>query len=318
MGGAISACFLGSALLSNTITKSLFHIALSRNGIKKIEQIPFLRKAVSGFLPDREFMGALKEGARALMGAGAKEVHYSAKDGLPLIGHWLPAKNPKRVIIAMHGWRSHWARDFGMIAPFWQRQGCSVLFAEQRGQGKSGGDCMGFGATERHDCLSWCEWVNRQNKEGLPIYLAGISMGAATVLMAAGLGLPENVHGIIADCGFTSPHEIWKHVAENNLHLRYHLRGYHADHLFQKKLKFAANTFSTIDAMHQNKIPTLLIHGQADHFVPLEMSLQNFDACAAPKHLLIVPKADHGMSYYLDPEGYQRIMVKFFMDYDEK
>ena len=35
--------------------------------------------------------------------------------------------------------------------------------------------------------------------------LCGISMGCATTLMAAGLDLPDNVKGIIADCGFTSP-----------------------------------------------------------------------------------------------------------------
>ena len=37
------------------------------------------------------------------------------------------------------------------------------------------------------------------------IFLCGISMGCATTLMAAGLDLPDNVKGIIADCGFTSP-----------------------------------------------------------------------------------------------------------------
>ena len=36
----------------------------------------------------------------------------------------------------------------------------------------------------------------------------GVSMGAATVLLAAGLNLPDNVCGIVADCGYTSPREI--------------------------------------------------------------------------------------------------------------
>ena len=44
-------------------------------------------------------------------------------------------------------------------------------------------------------------------------------MGATTVLMAAGEALPKNVKGITADCGFTSPKAIWRHVTEQNLHM---------------------------------------------------------------------------------------------------
>lgn len=44
-------------------------------------------------------------------------------------------------------------------------------------------------------------------------------MGCATTLMAAGLDLPDNVKGIIADCGFTSPWDIIRHVAKERFHL---------------------------------------------------------------------------------------------------
>ena len=47
------------------------------------------------------------------------------------------------------------------------------------------------------------------------IFLSGVSMGATSVMMASNLGLPHNVRGIIADCGFTSPPEIIKRVASN-------------------------------------------------------------------------------------------------------
>ncbi len=109
---------------------------------------------------------------------------------------------------------------------------------EQRGQNNSAGDYMGFGMLERYDCLEWIKWVNEQNVEGLPIYLAGVSMGAATVLMTTDLGLPENVHGAIADCGFTSPHAIWKHVVENNLHMPYGIHEKAVNALCKKKIQY--------------------------------------------------------------------------------
>lgn len=41
----------------------------------------------------------------------------------------------------------------------WEKNGCSVLYIEQRGQNNSGGEYMGFGLTERYDCLDWVNWV---------------------------------------------------------------------------------------------------------------------------------------------------------------
>lgn len=305
-----------SGYLSHALTKRLFCIALERDGAKKIENNPLIRKQVSGFLPQDEFLFALRRGEKQLRSLPTQRIEVKATDGTPLIGHWYPAENPKRILIAMHGWRSCWARDFGMIAPFWHQSGCSVLFAEQRAQGESGGAYMGFGLTERLDCLAWIQWAN--NRIGrAPLYLAGVSMGATTVLMAAALGLPDNVKGIIADCGFTSPHAIWKHVSEKNLHLPYRLRGRMADHLCKKALRMGANDYSTTDALSQSNIPILLIHGAEDHFVPVEMTFENFKACSAPKRLLIVPHADHGMSYFLKPCDYQQTLLRFFNAFDD-
>ena len=116
----------------------------------------------------------------------------------------------------------------------------------------------------------------------LPVYLCGVSMGATTVLMAAGLDLPENVHGIMADCGFTSPHAIWKHVANNNLHIPFRLRGILADTLYERKTQSDAAYESTVDALRHCRIPVMLVHGADDHFVPLEMTYENYAACASP------------------------------------
>ena len=73
-----------------------------------------------------------------------------------------------------------------------------------------------------------------------------------------------------------------------------------------------ANEYSTLAALEKNRVPVLFIHGADDHFVPVEMTYENYKACTAPKRLLVVPGADHGMSYLLEPEGYQGMMVDFW------
>ena len=239
-------------------------------------------------------------------------IEIRARDKTPLVGHWLPCKTPRRVILAMHGWRSSWSADFGIISDFWHQQNCSVLYAEQRGQGASGGEYMSFGLMERHDCLDWLNWINRQTGGNLPVYLAGVSMGASTVLMASALDLPENVCGILADCGYTSVHAIWKHVAENNLHLSYGIRAPFADLLCKKKIQTGTRDYSTIEALKTNRIPVLFVHGTADRFVPVNMTFQNYQACNAPKRLFVVPGAGHGMSYFVDRSGYEQETKQFW------
>lgn len=247
-----------------------------------------------------------------------ERVEITARDGTPLVGHFRRHENEKRIIIAVHGWRSSWYQDFAGIAEFWNDCGSSVLYIEQRGQNASGGDYMGFGITERYDCLDWIDWVSQHNEANSPIYLAGVSMGAATVLMATGLDLPDCVHGVMADCGFTSPDDIWRHVANHNLHLGYGVIGAMARDITKRKLDVDIRECSTIDALKRNSTPVLLIHGTDDHFVPVTMTYENYSACAAPKRMLIVPGADHGMSYMVDKVGYENTVRKFFADFDDK
>ena len=92
-------------------------------------------------------------------------------------------------------------------------------------------------------------------------------MGATTVLMAAGLDLPENVHGIMADCGFTSPHAIWKHVANHNLHIPFRLRGILADTLYERKTQSDAAYESTVDALRHCRIPVMLVHKRPETLI---------------------------------------------------
>lgn len=244
-------------------------------------------------------------------------VRMASFDKTWLTGHLYRVAEPKRVILAMHGWRSGWSRDFGMIADFLHENNCTVLYAEQRGQGSSDGKYMGFGMIERYDCLEWIRWLNENGMEKLPIYLAGISMGAATVLMTAGFEtLPRNVAGIIADCGFTSAKAVWKHVSETNLRIPYKHHQHRVDGLCRRRIDVNADGYSTLDAMKTNVTPILFIHGTGDTFVPPEMSRETYAACTAPKKLLLVEGANHGMSYLTDRKAYEQAVLDFWEEND--
>lgn len=309
--GAVVAGAAAVGAVSQSITEFLMKVALDRE-LPKVRNFGKARAQLSGITGLDSFLELRRKAGKCLKQRNCKEIIIYSYDGAKLVGHWLLHPHPKRIILAMHGWRSGWAEDFGVIADFWDSCGCSVLYAEQRGQNSSGGDCMGFGLLERFDCREWLNWICGENEESLPVYLAGVSMGAATVLMAAGSDLPGNVRGVIADCAFTSPEAIWRHVAHRNLHLSYRLRRPAVNKICKKRIRSGAGDYSTLEALKQCKVPVLFIHGTDDHFVPVEMTYENYKAYSGPKRLLIVPGADHGMSYVVDQSGYQAAMKDFW------
>lgn len=311
--GAVLAAIAGAGAAAYVTTKRMVKIALDREEPEALEKG---RKMIRRTEDYDVFLGISEAAADNLASRESEEVEITSHDGIRLVGHWRKHPEAKRIIVAMHGWRSSWAYDFGMISDFLEENGCSVLYAEQRGQNNSGGDYMTFGMLERFDCLNWIDWVRKNQSEELPIYLAGVSMGATTVLMASGLELPGNVKGIVADCGFTTPHEIWKHVVEDSLHLSYGIRDDVVESLCRKKTQLNAREYSTLDALKECKVPVLFIHGTEDKLVPVKMTYENYMACAAPKRLLIVPGADHAMSYYKDRIGYEANVKSFWNAYD--
>lgn len=309
--GALAGVGVGAAAVSCGASKALTDLAMDR-------KIPGYSKYfnVAGKKADGSFNARRKAAQEALESCPRQDVTIRSSDGLTLKGHLLKSKYPRRLIIAFHGWRSSWARDFGAVAAFWLENHCNVLLVEQRAHGDSQGDYLGFGLLERSDCRQWAQWADGQDF-GLPIYLAGVSMGSTTVLMAAGMEMPESVRGVIADCGFTSPRDIMMHVSKKNLHMNYTwLRGWVTEKIFREKIHTASDSYSTLMAMKQTKLPILFIHGTEDRFVPIEMTYRNYRACTAQKRLVVVPGAGHAMSYYVDPAACQRAMKAFWKDFD--
>ena len=310
---AAGTCTAVAAALSYSVTKAFLSAALDRDPPKVIG---LLKLGLSKTSFAKELEKAKKEAVKRIDRSRYEEVAITAFDGVRLVGHYRKAENAVRTVICFHGWRSNWYEDYGIVSGFLESNGCSVLYVEQRGQNASGGDSMGFALLERYDCVSWVNYVVSLG-DGLPIYLSGISLGAATVMMAAGLGLPDQVHGISADCGFTSPEAIWKYSAEKYLHLPYtNFRKQTVRALCRRKLDSEDCSYSATQALAAAKVPVLFIHGTADCLVPIEMTYQNYLACASPKRLLIVPGADHGMSYIVDRERYEKTVKELWKDFD--
>lgn len=257
----------------------------------------------------------IQQGVAWIEAQHPERVSITSRDGLRLAGHYLDCNGAKRVILLMHGYRSKGKNDFSCVAKFYFDQGYSLLFVDQRAHGESEGKYIGFGVLERYDCLKWIEYILRRFGPDTVIFLGGISMGATTVLMASGLELPENVKGIIADCGFTFPWDIIACVMKRDYHLP-KIPILPVMSLISKLIAgYGFRDASTEAALQKNKVPVLFVHGTADGFVPCEMTKRNYEYCIAEKKLLLIDGADHGTSYIVNPDLCKKELVSFLKQY---
>ena len=244
-----------------------------------------------------------------------EDVEILSYDGLTLRGKFYEYAPGADIELMFPGYRGTAKRDLcgGVQRCF--SLGRSALVVDQRGSGTSDGHVITFGIREYRDCLSWVEYINQIFDGQRRIILTGISMGASTVMNAASQELPENVIGVIADCGFTSPKVIIKKV----------IKGMGLPQLLYPFVRLAGilyggfdiESMTSIESVKNAKIPIFFAHGENDDFVPCSMSQENFDACTAPKMLLKVPGAGHGLAYVVDPDGYVEALKQMQRIYDQ-
>ncbi len=214
------------------------------------------------------------------------------------VSEW-DVSRPAGVVILSPGYRCSVYRDFCGIAEELFEKGYDLLFVDHRTQGKSEGKYICFGQSEAKDIAAWSKFIEEKYDSEVPFYLYGVSMGATTVMLAAGEEISNRVKAIVADCGFTSAEEIVKHMIRKVLHLPAFPLYSLVDREFRRK---TGCTFSrsTVPVLAESALPILFIHGKADGFVYPWMSEKNYEAAAAgpgDKRLLMIEGANHAQSY---------------------
>ncbi len=246
-----------------------------------------------------------------LLALPAQRVYITSEDGLRLAGDLYAGIEGHPIHICCHGYRGLGVRDFCGGAQTLLNRGDGVLLIHQRAQGDSQGHTMTFGIRERQDVLRWARYCDERFPD-TPLFLHGISMGAATVLMASALPLPKAVKGILADCPYDVPKDIISLTAKKHAGS---LAGVlwpflcAGAFLFARGLRF--DHVCCHEAVKHTPVPILILHGEDDRFVPAYMSEPVAMANPAMVTRVTFPNAGHGMSYLEDTPRYQRITKDF-------
>lgn len=260
-----------------------------------------------------EYEAKAHEYAKWIRENESKHFNIQSFDGYTLEGHYYEAKDAKRTVLCFHGWRGLWEYDFAPQTMWLLENNSNVLLVEQRGQNKSKAPYMTFGHYESRDVASWVSYMCDNSYDSLPMYLMGVSMGAATVMMSAESDIvKDKISGIVADCGFSDAYDMMYNFGHKAYKIPKHPIMDSLEKLSEKKLGVRMKSNSPYEVMKNNHIPMLFVHGVNDDFVPPYMTEADYKICPGPKNLLMVEGAGHAMSFYVNPKDYAVALNELF------
>ena len=257
----------------------------------------------------------VRAGVAAMQEQPHEDVFTPATDGTRQHARLYRVPHAHATVILCHGYHSHAEHDFSAQFPaLYASGGCNLLLIDERAHGLSEGKCLTFGQLERYDIAQWVHWVREHSRVQRPIALYGVSMGAASVLLAAQLPeLKGELACVVADCGYSSFElevtDAVRHGTRAPRWLQKPLARICVRILRRNGLDFDA--VDTTPGMVALDLPILFFHGDADTFVPLHHSERNCAACGRPQRLVVIPGAEHAMSAQVEPERYRHELLTF-------
>lgn len=264
-------------------------------------------------IPLSEYKDVIAHGINYTNSHPYKLVDTVSFDGLKLVARYYSNKSDITVIM-FHGYRSSAVRDFSCAIKMYMDKGYNVLLCDQRSHGLSEGKLITFGVKESRDVLAWVE-VATERFGAKKVILSGMSMGASTVLLSCKHGLPDAVKAIIADCGFTSPVDIMKKVAKNNLKINATPFLPFLNVFCRIFGGFSIYKADTASAIKDCDVPILFIHGKCDELVPCEMTEASFKSANEKSKLVMIDGARHGLSFLVDRETVEKELFDFIEKY---
>jgi hypothetical protein len=184
------------------------------------------------------------------------------------------------LILYFHG-NGEIARDYDGIAPLYTSLGISLLVADYRGYGWSGG--FPTASSLVHDAPLVFEALGQMLEEAgyeVPqrVFVMGRSLGSAAAIEVA-CHHQEAIAGLIIESGFAHTLRLLARLG-----------------MVLENLDETQDVFANLTKIGQISLPTLVIHGRADMLIPASEGVALYEGSAAPddkKRLLVIPGAGH-------------------------
>ena len=258
----------------------------------------------------------VKQWSDSLQLAGALRDTTIAMDNRGAMHAWLleaPQASPHTAVL-VHGYKDCALSMLHIAWLYHHELGMNVVMPDLYGHGHSEGDHIDMGWHDRLDVLRWTR-VAIARFGAREVVLHGISMGAFTVMCAAGEELPPQVACVVEDCGYTSVNDEFEHQLRAQFRLSKFPLLLATSVLCKWRYGWSFDEADALPPLRRATVPVLFIHGGNDDFVPTPMVRRLHRACAAPKELWVAPGAAHARSFTTHPDEYTRRVAAFVNRY---
>ena len=247
-----------------------------------------------------------------------KDAYFTNGEGLKLHAIYFSAPRPtKRTAVIVHGYTDN-ARRMMMIAYLYNHDlGYNVLLPDLQHHGASQGEAITMGWKDHYDLVRWTAVADSLFGGNTEMALHGISMGAATVMMASGEKLPSCVKAFVEDCGYTSAWDEFSWQLKDMFSLPEFPLLYTTSALCRLKYGWTFGEASALRQVAKCQKPMLFIHGGADTYVPTRMVHELYAAKTGDKALWIPSGVEHAQSYRDRREEYTRRVRAFLEKYNK-
>jgi fermentation-respiration switch protein FrsA (DUF1100 family) len=228
------------------------------------------------FFPDPYLIGTPAD-----YGLEYEEVFFTAADGVKLHGWWVP-KAGAPVFLWFHGNAGNISHRLDNIRLLWHKVGVQVFIFDYREYGRSEGRISREGTFK--DAAAAYGYVREtRGVPGEDIVLFGRSLGTA---LATDLALKVSCRSLVLESAFTNSADMAR---------------LYAPFMFDWRPKVPYDNLGKMDKL---KVPVLIIHGEHDEIIPVDMSRRLYAAASPPKELYIIPGAHHNDTYFIGGEPY--------------
>ena len=227
---------------------------------------------------------------RAASGLPLEDVWFPAADGTKLFGWYVEAQAESPVLIWCHGNAGNIVNRLDNLRLL-LGQDLSVFLFDYRGYGKSQGrrpseEGLYLDAMGAHDYLTRVRMIRPDR-----LIIFGRSLGAA---VAADLAMHKPAAGLILESSFPSIEAVAK----------FYYGGLPVHWLLGAE-------FRVIDRVPALSLPKLIIHGDQDDIIPLELGRQVFEAAKPPKSFHLIPGARHNNTHQVGGAPYLQLLTDF-------
>jgi alpha-beta hydrolase superfamily lysophospholipase len=207
---------------------------------------------------------------------------------------WLPnAQTDAPAVLYLHGTFRNLFDNLHKIEAL-RGAGFSVLAVDYRGWGESSAIIPSEASITQDAQLAWAELVKRQpNAKNRVVY--GHSMGSGVAVDLASRLSPSDYSGLVLESAFTSFNGV----------------AYEAGWLARMLNLLNRERFDSLDKISKVTAPLLMLHGDQDDTIPIQLGRQLFEAANAPKEWLTIEGAAHSNLNQVNPSLYQSALQGF-------